>query len=269
MPGPRLLNWEAMKATHDIPNAMPTNEGLFTDPFLALRAAPLAAAPETDGFGHQAYKFPTFYRDVTCAIGIFLCDYEKARRALPDPLMRPVRMPRGRAAVAFSCYEYKQVMNVAPYNEIAMTIPVLFDAPVDVPVAPLLLGSRYPGFGYYVFSMPVTSRENQLRGNRLWGLPKVTQDIDTREDGVDFVTTAYEEKGEPYFELRVPMDGKPTSFDVGADLFSQLEDVLSRAAPAFRQLNVVKHMGQLFRRGGEPDRKYLERGSRPERDPAP
>jgi hypothetical protein len=29
-----------------------------------------------------------------------------------------------------------------------------------------------------VFGMPVTSRENQLRGNKLWGLPKVTQQID-------------------------------------------------------------------------------------------
>ena len=38
-------------------------------------------------------------------------------------------------------------------------------------------------FGFYVFGMPVTSKENQIRGSRIWGLPKVTQEIDIHEDG--------------------------------------------------------------------------------------
>jgi hypothetical protein len=211
------------------------------------------------------YKFPTFYRDVTCAMGIFHCDYEKARKILPDLRMRPVRMPKGRALAAFSCYEYKQVMNVAPYNEIAMTIPVLFDAPLDLPVLPMLLGDRYPGFGLYVFGMPVTSKENQLRGNLIWGLPKVTRDIDTREDGGDFVTTARETTGETHFELRVPMNGAPTDFDVRADLYSKLEGNLLASRTCFQaRFGVVKHMGALFRKGMVPDREYLKLGAGPD-----
>jgi len=244
---------------------MPTNEAQFSDPFFGRFA--LKPSPEplqlTDTVSKH-YKFPTFYRDVTCAIGIFLCDYEKARKLLPHPKMRPVRMPKGRAAVAFSCYEYKQVMNVAPYNEIAMTIPVLFDSPVDVPVLPMLAGGLYPGFGYYVFGMPVTSKENQLRGNRIWGLPKITQDIDTREEGSDFITTAYEQDGAPYFELRVPTNGKPTRFDVKADLFSQLGGKFMASRTCFEaRFNVIKHMGLLFKKDAPSDRKYLTLGQGP------
>ena len=41
---------------------------------------------------------------MTCAQGIFLCDYEKAKRIMLHPRILPVRMPRGRAIVAFSWF---------------------------------------------------------------------------------------------------------------------------------------------------------------------
>ena len=93
------------------------------------------------------------------------------------PAVKPVRMTRGRSLVAFSCYEYRNVLGVAPYNEIAMTIPVLVDPGISVPVLPMIWDG-FENFGYHVFSMPVTSLENQLRGLRIWGLPKVVQRID-------------------------------------------------------------------------------------------
>ena len=69
------------------------------------------------------YLFPTFYGDVTCAIGIFLCSYQKAEALIArelHPEIKPVKITRGRSLIAFSCYEYKNVMGVAPYNEVAM-----------------------------------------------------------------------------------------------------------------------------------------------------
>lgn len=254
-----------MKATPEIAATMPENESLFSDPFFKrfeLRHAPRPLRL-TDAVTKH-YRFPTFYRDVTCAIGIFLCDYERARKVLPHPRMRPVRMPKGRAVVTFSCYEYKQVMNVAPYNEIAMTIPVLFDAPLDVPVLPMLAGGLFPGFGFYVFGMPVTSKENQLRGNQIWGLPKITQDIDTREEGTEFITTAYEHSGEPYFELRVPTNGKPKRFDVRAELFSQLDGKFVASQTCFEaRFNVIKHLGPLFKKALPARKKHLILGQSP------
>ena len=227
-----------MKATHDVKTTMPENGDKFTDPFFSRFSLRHAAKPLqlTDAVSKN-YKFPTLYNDVTCAIGIFMCDYEAARKALPDPRLKPVRMTKGRALVAFSCYEYKNVMGVFPYNEVSMMIPVLFDAPVDLPVLPMLAGSKYPGFGYYVFHMPVTSKENQIRGNKIWGLPKVTQDIDVRTEGGDCITTCFESDGTPYFELKVPTAGSPAHFDVGADVVSQLDHRWLLSRTSFKSLS--------------------------------
>ena len=253
-----------MKPTFEISDTLLDNVACFRDPFFQrfrLRPAP-NALQLTDAIAKD-YLFPTLYADVGCAIGIFHCDYERARALLPHPKMRPVRMTLGRSLVAFSCYEYKNVMNVAPYNEIAMTIPVMLDPKLDVPVLPMVL-PLFKAFGYYVFGMPVTSRENQIRGNKLWGLPKVTQEVDIFEEDRDRVTIAKDEAGETYFELRVPMDGKPTHFDVNANLYSKLDGRLLQSRTSFRgSFNVVKHMKLLAIKGARPDRPYLTIGGGP------
>jgi hypothetical protein len=238
------------------------NEDQFTDPFFkrfTLRHAPQPLA--LTGAITKNYKFPTFYGDVTCAMAIFLCSYERAQALLPHPKMKPVSMPGGRAVVTISCYEYKNVMNVPSYNELACTIPVLIDPAVSVPVLPLLWNG-YPNAGYYVFHMPVTSLENRIRGNNIWGLPKVVEEIDIREEGSDCVTTCFDEQGKEYFKLRVPMQGKPTAFDVSAYLYSKLGSQLVRGQTNFKAtFNVTKNMQVLWKKNAAPDRTYLELGN--------
>lgn len=253
-----------MQPTHEITPDLLDNADEFKNSFFSrfhLRHAP-KPLQLTDQISKN-YLFPTLYGDVTCAIGIFLCSYEKAEKMMLHPAIKPVRMPKGRSLVAFSCYIYNKVLGVAPYNEIAMTIPVMVDPGINVPVLPMI-APIFKNFGYYVFSMPVTSYENQLRGLRIWGLPKVVQRIDLDEEGGDCVTTAYEESGEPYFKLRVPMDGVPTTFDVSSNLYSRLGDELLQSETNFKATFAVnKYMDQLFKTGAKPDRKYLELGDTP------
>jgi hypothetical protein len=246
---------------------MPDNEDRFGDAFFkrfTLRSRPLDLG---DGVV-KTYPFPTLYHDVGCAIGIFLADYQAARALMPHPKIVPVAMPRGRTLVIFSCYEYRQVLKVWPYNEIAMTIPVMADAGFRPPILPMLVPPLFSRFGYYVFSMPVTSKENQLRGNQLWGLPKVTQDIDIETRGDQCVTTAHESDGTPYFELRVPTSGKPTEFDVSGHLYTRLDGRIAKAQTCFKgRFAVTKHMRTLWKRGEKPDRDYLTLGAGPSAAP--
>jgi hypothetical protein len=256
-----------MRPTTDISPTLLDNTAAFRDPFFqrfSLRRAPNPLAL-TDTISKD-YLFPTLYADVTCAIGIFLCDYERARAILPHPAMRPVRMTLGRSLVAFSCYEYKNVLGVTPYNEIAMTIPVLVGTRVDVPVLPMIV-SGMPGFGYYVFGMPVTSKENQIRGNKIWGLPKVTQAVDIDDEDGACVTVAREDDGRPYFTLRVPTTGKPTRFDVRAKLYSRLGGRLLRSETCFRATFAVnKYMSLLAKRDAVPAEDWLSIGEGPSAD---
>lgn len=257
-----------MKANHNIDSAMLSNEAEFNDPFFnrfTLRHAP-EPLPLTESISKN-YKFPTFYNDVTCAIGIFMCSYDNAYTLVSSqlgPKVKPVRMPKNRALVAFSSYEYKKVMNVVPYNEIAMTIPVMVDPKVNLPLVPMVADKYFKEFGYYVFGMPVTSKENQIRGNEIWGLPKVTQEIDIYEQDGDCVSVAKEESGEPYLKLRVPTQGKSTTFDVTSNLYSRLGDDLLQSETNFKaEFKVNKYMDQLFKKNQTPERTYIVIGDTP------
>jgi len=253
-----------MKPTFEINEKLLDNVSEFKDEF--YRRFKLRHAPQPLKLNDEIsknYLFPTFYGDVTCAIGIFLCSYAKAEKMMLHPKIKPVKMTKGRSLVAFSCYEYKKVLGVAPYNEIAMTIPIMVEPLVNVPVLPMVL-DVFPGFGYYVFSMPVTSEENMIRGHKIWGLPKVVQEIDIREESGDCVTMAKESSGENYFELRVPMSGKPTAFDVSSNLYSRLGDKLLSSETNFKaEFAVTKHMNLLFEKNAKPDRQYLKLGNSP------
>ncbi len=246
-----------MDATTTVRPDRPANDDQFGDPFFkrfTLRPGP-APLDLGDGIA-KTYPFPTLYHNVGCAIGIFLADYGAARALMPHPKIRPVPMPRGRALVIFSSYEYRQVLQVWPYNEIAMTIPVL------------VRSGLVPRFGYYVFAMPVTSKENQLRGNKIWGLPKVTQAIDIERRGGDCVTTAREADGTPYLELTVPTTGAARDFDVAGHLYSKLDGRMLKSRTCFQgRFAVTKHLRVLLGRGLAPDREYLKLGPGPSAQP--
>ena len=257
-----------MKPTHSIPEQVLDNRHVFTGPFydrfrLRHPPQPIQLTPSLA----KNYLFPTFYGDVRCAISVCFCSYEKAARLISeklDPLIRPVRMGSGRAVVAFSCYEYRNVLGVPPYNEIAVAIPIMVNARFNPPILPMVL-DRFARFGYYIAAMPVTSHENTLRGNNIWGLPKVTREIDIFVDGTECVTEVREDDGSPCVTLRVPTTGKPTQFDVSSYLYSQLSGRLIRSRTSFQStFNVTKNMKLLFRKGVRPDRPRISVGAGPD-----
>ena len=237
------------------------NSGSFTDPFFQrfeLRPAPAPLALRDDL--SKTYSFPTFYGDVTCAIAIFLCDYGQAEAIMPQPSMKPVKMPGGRSVVLFSCYEYKNVMNLAPYNEIAMTIPIMVNAGYVPPLLPLIMDFKKKG--YYVFSMPVTSLENQIRGAKIWGLPKVVEEIDISTAGSHCTTIARDENGEVYFELSVPKTGSIKHFDETGYLYSMLDGQLIKSQTNFKgDFTVNTNPSLLWKKGQRADNPVLKLGT--------
>ncbi len=242
------------------------NADRFADPFfqrfdLRPAPAPLKLTSEIS----KTYSFPTFYADVTCAIAIFLCDRDRARALLPHPSMRPVAMPGGRSVVIISCYEYTKVMNIAPYNEIAMTIPIMVGGGWAPPLLPLVMDFKQKG--YFVFSMPVTSLENQIRGTRIWGLPKIVEEIDVTTDGDSCTTVAKDEHGETYFELTVPTTGSPKHFDETGFLYTTRGGELLKSRTCFKgDFTVTTNLGLLWRRGGSADTPALRLGDSPRAD---
>jgi hypothetical protein len=146
-----------------------------------------------------------------------------------------------------------------------MIIPTLSKPALNVPLLPMIMPGLFSSFGYYVFSMPVTSLENQIRGVKIWGLPKVVQQIDIEEKDGLCTTKAYEESGEgPYFELSVPTAGKPKSFNQASDIFSMLEGNFKRSQTQFKGDFQVNEFKQTLRNPNlKPDKPCLILGDSP------
>jgi hypothetical protein len=239
------------------------NEDKFGDAFfqqfeLRHRETPLQLNDDVS----KNYLFPTFYADTSCAIAIFHCAYQAAKAMMPAPGMEPVKMSRGRSLVIFSCYEYRNVMNVAPYNEIAMTIPVITDGGMNIPVLSMLLGDKLKKFGYYVFGMPVTSLENRIRGRKIWGLPKDVERIDITTNGQISNIKASLDGESPYLELNIPMTGSPQAFDVKSNLYSVLENERLTSATQFKgTFDVTKNMGSLLSKSPSGDSAAIKLGT--------
>jgi len=250
-----------MKPNTRLEPSLVDNSSSFTDPFFqrfTLRPAPTPLELR-EGLS-KTYSFPTLYADVTCAIAIFLCSWERAAAIMPHPSMKPVKMPGGRSVVLFSCYEYKNVMNLAPYNEIAMTIPIMVNAGYSPPLLPLVMDFKKKG--YYVFSMPVTSLENQIRGEKIWGLPKIVEDIDISTEGSHCTTIAKDDRGEVYFELSVPKTGSTKHFDETGHLYSMLDGQLTKSQTNFQgAFAVTTNPSLLWKQGQRPDRPTLRLGT--------
>lgn len=192
------------------------------------------------------YLFPTFYNNVSCSIGIFLCSFKEANKIMLDPQIKPIKMPYGRSLVIFSAYEYKTVYNIKPYNEIAMTIPIMVKSRYNIPILPMLMSQHFKDFGYYVFSMPVTSFENEVRGQKIWGLPKKTTEI-TIEIDKNYSKVATSNKEGEYFKMKIPAQGSKKHFDVSSPLYSRKEHKILKSYTCFKgTFNITKNMKLIF-----------------------
>ena len=255
-----------MKPNMNLAPGLVDNRTAFADPFFQrFETRPAPTPLELEEGLSKTYSFPTFYADVTCAIAIFLCNYERAASIMPHPTMKPVKMPGGRSVVLFSCYVYKNVMGLAPYNEIAMTIPILVGAGYVPPLLPLVMDFKKKG--YYVFSMPVTSLENQIRGARIWGLPKIVEEIEISSEGDHCTTVARDEFGKTYFELSVPRTGSAKHFDETGFLYSMLDGQLLKSRTNFKgDFAVNTNPGLLWKKGERTQTPALKLGDSPRAD---
>ena len=248
-----------MKVLETFDGSLLKNNDKFQDPFFKrfeLKKRKIRLKPGME----KEYDFPALYGDVTCCQAIFLCSLSAARSLMPHPAVKPVKALKKHAVLAVSCYEYKNVLGIPPYNEIAFTIAV----DVEKKKSPVLLPLMFNNYsGYFVFSMPVTSRENCLRGNVIWGLPKVTQEIDIDASGNELTVRAFD-KGKEYFKLRVPKKGKTTAMDETTWLYPKLNGVVHKAQTNFKgDFLITKNMGVLLNPAKIPAEPFLTIGDTP------
>ena len=252
-----------MEPNFDIPDRLAENEDEFTAPLFAGLGGRKAADPLVLKGKARGYLFPTLYADVRCAVAIFHCDRAAARDLVQEALGRgaePPRMLGGRSIVAISCYEYRKVRGVRPYNEIAVAVPVNLAGESGLPVFGAFAAG--PDSGYYIAAMPVTSEENRLRGHHFWNLPKITRGIDIDEGGGDCRFTSRDEDGSLDFSLQVPTRGKTKLFSVRSFLAVNKGGQVLRCPTAFEgDFQVGVDAATLFGASRRPPALTLGKGA--------
>lgn len=239
------------------PSVVPNEDRFEDDPF--FRRFPRTHLPPLslgDGI-EKTYPSPSLIQDAQYAVAVFPCDLHAARRAMPHRAVRPVTLSPGRAVAIVSFYDYRTVLNLPGYLEMAVSIPVTVQQPITPPLLPMVIPG-YPGFGYQVLSMPVTSRENEIRGHRIWGLPKTVHNMEFEPEGSDAVGRIAHPDGTVWFELRVPRaGGTPRSVDLSSWVYSTKGHQLLRSKLAVQGRFSIRSNPRVILGKAQPSRPLL------------
>lgn len=125
--------------------------------------------------GSARVDLPVMYYRDDSFMGIFGAAYEPVRTLLPSHDLYPVTLPDGRATIGIFAFNYLET-GIGPYGEIGIAIPCTHGHQAPA-LLPLLLESRYPGWGGFVLHLPVTSIVARDGGRIGFGYTKFVADM--------------------------------------------------------------------------------------------
>ncbi len=144
-------------------------------------------------------ELPQRYYNFSFIMAHFPAPIWGVRKLLPDDEdLVPIEIVPGLAIVSLAAFEYRKMATLAPYNEVAVMVPVRHRPETRIPLLPLLWPDEFE-VAFWVHHLPVTTREACAAGLGIWNLPKVVADIrfedvgwmrhcSLREDGQDVLT---------------------------------------------------------------------------------
>jgi hypothetical protein len=123
--------------------------------------------------GENTYDLPILYKRDDFMGLYYTADANRVKSILPTPRLHPITLPNGRAIVAIAAYNYQET-SIGTYGEVVSGIPCVHGMkPLPFTgVLPVLMESRYPGFGVLVHHLPVTKIVARDAGRKIWGYTK-------------------------------------------------------------------------------------------------
>lgn len=187
-------------------------------------------------------ELPIRYYETSTMGAAFPASTERLQQLTPAPL-RVVETRPGKAPLAIICFDYTNT-DIGDYGEVAIAWPVVDSRRKPLPLLPLLFEQRWPGLGFWVHHLPVTTAIANYAGRTLWGYPKFVADIEYRWRDARR-SCALREGGEDILELEIctRMPARPQRFD--AVTYSVLDGELLRTRVS------VDGVGLRKLRGGE------------------
>ncbi len=154
--------------------------------------------------GAAEFQMPALYfRDDTFG-GVFTADLEKLRGVMPSDRLHPISVGRGRGLFMVVAMDYLETSD-EPYGEVLVGVPAVHGRRPP-PLLPALLETSWPGLGYVVLHLPVTTRRARDAGRGLWGYTKFVADMHF-QNTPELQECRLEEGGEHILTLQVVKRG--------------------------------------------------------------
>ncbi|WP_442753673.1 acetoacetate decarboxylase family protein [Methylocystis sp. JAN1] len=158
-----------------------------------------APASQVELSSGRRVGLPVRYLDWTAILAHFPAPASAVRRLLPSKTLAPVLIAPGTAILSVAAVEYRRIVGITPYNEVAIMVPVLHKPVFNIPALPLFFPRLFKSFGFFILNMPVNAEESRELGVKVWGYPRFLAEIEfdeidnvrrcrVRLEGKDFLT---------------------------------------------------------------------------------
>ena len=188
------------------------------------------------------YKMPIDSSEASAVIAAFGCDWDAARKLIPDAGVHPFRLWK-RAVLVVTVIDYRQT-DIGSYIEYSLAIACT-NGPRPAPRFLPALFQRFYGTGQYVVDLPVSSEVSVKGGKGIWGMPKHQAPLDYRE-GRKWVSAQYDHDGKMVTRIDVRRPRRTRlPLNMGAINYCSFRGMIWRSFIYFRGKVGVS----LFRRG--------------------
>lgn len=140
--------------------------------------------------------------DLSAITAYFPAPAAKVRELLPSDKLKPVLLTPGTALICLTAFEYREIADVEPYNEIGINVLVRYQPAMNIPLLPVLFPQWFGRSQFYVRHLPVTHEYARDGGIEEWGYPKFLADI-TFEDLGESVRSQLRAEGKHIVTLEV------------------------------------------------------------------
>lgn len=170
---------------------------------LASRPCEQGGAMEKDFF-EGVENAACLYYDWAMTAADFCAPMAAVQEVLPSDKLKPIQVGPGVAKVSVMTMAYRRTSWLAPYNELGVMLPVLYEGGEQESALP----------GLYVLHLPVTTQQARDPGIKYYGFPKFVAQIDFDQVGSVRRCNA-RAAGQSIITLEVPqLDSVPQSWDL-------------------------------------------------------
>lgn len=146
-----------------------------------------------------AYTMPIDSAEASAMIAAFPCDWDAARKLIPDADVHPFRLWK-RALLIATIIDYRKT-DIGTYIEYSLAIACT-KGPRPAPRLLPGIFQRFYGVGQYVIDLPVSTEVSVKGGKGIWGMPKHQAPLDYVE-GAKWLSAQYDLDGKMVTRLDI------------------------------------------------------------------